>query len=166
MERRRPVPVVAAVVVAVLAAAGCGSGDVPRLAAPLITTGWSIEELGPSVDGRTAVAYVSRTDIVGLTVSAAGALQGWRSVDGGSFEAVPVEGSAVEGLFLTDVVVRDGQAVAIGSSLVDRRPRVFGSTDGGPWLELVTSGFDGPALAEDIVPTDDGFVVVGSRPRE
>ena len=72
----------------------------------------------------------------------------------------------MEGLYLTDVVVRDGQAVAIGSSVVDRRPRVFSSIDGGPWLEVVTTGFDGPALAEDIVSTDDGFVVVGSRPRE
>ena len=151
------------VVLAVVAAVGCGGAEpIP----PLTSSGWLVDELGTSVDGQTAVAMVSRDDIVALTVTDAGVVEGWRSQDGEAFESMRVEGTAVEGLYLTDVVVRGSQAVAIGSSAVDRRPRVFSSIDGGPWLEVVTTGFDGPALAEDIVATDDGFVVVGSRPGE
>ena len=154
-------------VLALAAAAGCGGAEpIPPLAAPLTSSGWLVDGLGSAVDGQTAVAALSRDDIVALTVTDAGVVEGWWSRDGDAFESLVVEGAAVEGLYLTDVVVRGGQAVAIGSSVVDRRPRVFTSIDGGPWLEVVTTGFDGPALAEDLVATDDGFVVVGSRPRE
>jgi hypothetical protein len=153
------------VVVAALIAGGCGRDEPLRALAPVGAAGWSVDRLTAAVDGQTAVTYVTTDEVVVLTVTEAGRLRAWRSHRGRRFAPMAVEAPPVEGLYLIDVVVRGEQAVAIASTVGDRRPRVFSSTARGPWLEVVTSGLEGPALAEDIVQTDDRFVIVGSRGR-